>query len=139
MTNGEIMKFTKIWLLACAIIQFTFGMAFTFFWDLFFADFIKFQYTDPALPLIFGTAAFGFSALCFLTFFLGKDWNSVRIPVLTEIIWCGISIPAMLYAQFGYIDLHPINWMNTLSYALIMAGFIVVFILQMKKEKTESI
>ncbi|MHA1126712.1 MAG: hypothetical protein ACTSO7_15210, partial [Candidatus Heimdallarchaeota archaeon] len=79
------------------------------------------------------------SALCFLTFFLGKDWNSVRIPVLTEIIWCGVSIPAMLYAQFSYIDLHPINWMNTLSYALIMAGFIVALILQVKKEKTESI
>lgn len=136
--SNEVMKFTKIWFLVCAIIQFTFGMAFTFFWDLFFANFIKFPYTDPALPLVFGTAAFGFSALCFLTFFLGKDWISVRIPVLTEIIWCGVSIPAMLYLQFGYVALHPINWMNTLSYALIMAGFIVAYILQRKQEKMET-
>lgn len=138
MTNGVIMKFTKIWFLVCAIIQFTFGMAFVFFWDLFFANLIQFPFTDPALPLIFGCAAFGLSAMCFMSFFLGKDWNSVRIPVLTEIIWCGISIPAMLYAQYSYIALPPVNWMNTLSYALIMVGFIVAYILQRKQEKMET-
>ncbi|NHJ03866.1 MAG: hypothetical protein EAX90_03520 [Candidatus Heimdallarchaeota archaeon] len=131
----EVMKFTKIWLLICAILQFSFGMAFTFFWGLFFADLMQFPFTDPALPLIFGTAAFGFSAMCFLAFF-EKEWKAVKIPILTEIIWGAISIPAMLYAQYG-IGLAPINWINTLSYALVMGGSIVAFILQYRKMKAE--
>ena len=130
------MKFTKIWLLICAGLQFIFGMAFTFFWNLFFADLMQFPFTDPALPLIFGTAAFGFSAMCLLAFF-EKEWRAVRIPILTEIIWGAISIPAMLYAQYG-IGLHNINWINTLSYAFVMAGSVVVFILERKKEKMET-
>lgn len=135
MSNG-VMKYTKIWFLVCAIIQFVFAMSFIFFWDLFFADLIQFPYTDPVLPLIFGTAAFGLSAMCLISFF-EKEWSSVRIPVLAEIIWCAVSIPAMLYSQY-YIGLHPVNWMNTLSYALIMVGFIVAYILQRKQEKIET-
>lgn len=114
--------------------QFTFGTAFVFFWD-FFSNLIHFPYTDPAMPYVFGTAAYGFSALSLLCFFIGKTWNTVKIPVLAEIIWCCISIIAMLYLQFGPIGLHPINWMNTLSYALFMVGFIVAYILQVKEEK----
>ncbi|NHJ87834.1 MAG: hypothetical protein FK734_20395 [Asgard group archaeon] len=130
---AEVLKFTKIWLIICACLQFFFGVTFVFFWGLFFADLMQFPFTDPALPLIFGTAALGFSAMCILSFF-EKEWRSIRIPIITEIIWGGISIPAMLYAQYG-IGLHPINWINTLSYAFIMAGSIVALILQMKKEK----
>jgi uncharacterized membrane protein HdeD (DUF308 family) len=133
--SGMILKFTKIWFIVCGTMQFIFGMAFVFFWDL-FANLIKFPYDDPALPYVFGTAAFGYSALSFLSAFLGKDWNSVKIPVLAEIIWCGVSILAMLYLQYGYIALHPINWMNTLSYALFMVGFIVVYIMQTKNENS---
>lgn len=74
--------------------------------------------------------------MCVLAFF-EKEWRPIRIPILIEIIWGAISIPAMLYAQYG-IGLHHINWINTLSYAFIMAGSIVVFILERKKEKLEA-
>ena len=74
--------------------------------------------------------------MCVLVFF-EKEWRQIRIAIITEFIWGAISIPAMLYAQYGF-GLHNINWINTLSYAFIMAGSIVVFILERKKEKLEA-
>jgi uncharacterized membrane protein HdeD (DUF308 family) len=128
----ELLKFTKIWFLVCGIMQFAFGTLFTFFWP-FFSNMIHFAWTDPALPYVFGTAAYGYSALSLLSFIIGKQWNAVKIPALAQIIWCFVSIIAMLYMQYGPIALHPINWINTLSYAMFMIGFIVAFILQSKK------
>ncbi len=129
----EIIKFTRIWFLICGIIQFAFGTLFVFFWPA-FSSFMVFPYTDPALPYVFGTAAYGFSSLCLLCCFIGNNWAEVKIPALAEIIWCSVSIIAMLYLQFGPIALDPINWMNTLSYALIMIGFIIAYMLQEKNE-----
>jgi hypothetical protein len=131
--NNEIIKFTRIWFLICGLMQLAFGTLFVFFWPA-FSSLILFPYTDPAMPYVFGTAAYGFSSLSLLCCFMGKSWTEVKIPAIAEIIWSGVSTIAMLYLQFGPIALDPINWMNTLSYALFMIGFIIAYILQEKSE-----
>jgi hypothetical protein len=88
------------------------------------------------LALLFGGAVLSIAVMDFLVFFNAK-WESVKIPLITIIIFCFTGFGLMLYIQFGLEGVHAWNWMNTSAYLIMGIGFAVALFLELKARKAE--
>ena len=79
---------------------------------------------------LLGAALIGIGVSSWLAF-KNQIWESVKIVVIMEIIWCGLGTVVMLWGMFTQ-GLPPIGWMNT----LLMAFFAVTFGFFLIREKS---
>ena len=70
---------------------------------------------------LLGAALIGIGVSSWLAF-KNKIWESVKIVVIMEIVWCGLGTVVMLWGMFT-LGLPPIGWLNT----VLMAFFAVAF------------
>ena len=121
----DMEKFTKNWFLFSFVLQLFFGLTFVFLLEV-FLDMMFWPYADLGLPRLFGASLLGFSFLNFLAY-RKKEWECVKIVVLTQIVWILMEIAAMLYIHFG-LPTHPIVWMNTIIWIVQVTVFIYIYI-----------
>jgi len=121
----DIEKFTKNWFLFSFVLQLFFGLTFIFLLDV-FLDMLYWPYYDPGIPRLFGASLLGFSVLNLLAY-RKKEWECVKMVVLTMIIWILMEIVAMLYIHFG-LPTHPIVWINTIIWIFQVTVFIYIYI-----------
>ena len=121
----DMEKFTKNWFLFSFVLQLFFGLTFVFLLEV-FLDMMFWPYVDMGIPRMFGASLLGFSVLNFLAY-RKNEWESVKIVVLTMIGWMLIEIAIMMYIHFG-LPTHPIVWMNTSIWIVLVIGFIYIYI-----------
>ena len=79
---------------------------------------------------LLGAAFIGIGVSSWLAF-KNQIWESVKIVVIMEIVWCGLGTVVMLWGMFT-MELPPIGWLN----ALMMAFFAVTFGFFLMREKS---
>ena len=121
----DIEKFTKNWFLLSFVIQVFFGLTFIFLLEV-FLDMMFWPYADMGVPRLFGGSLLGFSFLNLLAY-RKKEWECVKIVVQTMIGLILIEIAIMMYIHFG-LPTHPIVWMNTIIWIVLVTGFIYIYI-----------
>jgi hypothetical protein len=134
--SEEMLKFTKIWFLVAGFVQLSFAIAFFFLYDWFFLGIQHWPFDDQGLALLFGGAVLSLSVMDFLVFFKAK-WESVKIPLITILVFCFTGFGLMLYIQFGLEGVHAWNWMNTSAYLIMGIGFVVALFRELKARKVE--
>jgi len=121
----DIEKLTKNWFLFSFVLQVFFGLTFIFLLEA-FLDMLFWPYLDLGIPRLFGASLLGFAFLNLLAY-RKKEWECVKIVVLTMIVWIIIEIAAMIYIHFG-LPTHPIVWINTIIWIVQVIGFIYIYI-----------
>ena len=79
---------------------------------------------------LLGAALIGFGVSSWLAF-KNQLWESVKIVVIMEIVWCGLGTVVMLWGMFTQ-GLPAIGWLNT----VLMAFFTVTFGFFLIREKS---
>ena len=79
---------------------------------------------------LLGAALLGFGVSSWLAF-KNQLWESVKIVVVMEIVWCGLGTVVMLWGMFTQ-GLPSIGWLNT----VLMAFFAVTFCFFLIREKS---
>jgi hypothetical protein len=79
---------------------------------------------------LLGAALIGFGVSSWLAF-KNQLWDSVKIVVIMEIMWCGLGTVVMLWGMFTQ-GLPSIGWLNT----VLMAFFAVTFCFFLIREKS---
>ncbi len=121
----DIEKLTKYWFLFSFVLQVFFGLTFIFLLEP-FLDMLYWPYDDMGIPRLFGASLLGFASLNLLAY-RKKEWECVKMVVLTQIIWILMEIATMLYIHFG-LPTHPIVWMNTIIWIVQVIVFIYIYI-----------
>ena len=86
-----------------------------------FASIVQWPLRETFPYRLLGAALMGFGVSSWLAF-KNQIWESVKIVVVMEIVWCGLGTLVMLWGMFTQ-GLPAIGWLNT----LLMAFFTVTF------------
>jgi len=86
-----------------------------------FASIVQWPLRETFPYRLLGAALLGFGVSSWLAF-KNQLWESVKIVVVMEIVWCGLGTLVMLWGMFTQ-GLPAIGWLNT----VLMAFFTVTF------------
>lgn len=86
-----------------------------------FASIVQWPLRETFPYRLLGAALMGFGVSSWLAF-KNQLWESVKIVVVMEIVWCGLGTLVMLWGMFTQ-GLPAIGWLNT----ALMAFFTVTF------------
>ena len=86
-----------------------------------FASIVQWPLRETFPYRLLGAALLGFGVSSWLAF-KNQLWESVKIVVIMEIVWCGLGTLVMLWGMFTQ-GLPAIGWLNT----VLMAFFTVTF------------
>ena len=86
-----------------------------------FASIVQWPLRETFPYRLLGAALMGFGVSSWLAF-KNQLWESVKIIVVMEIVWCGLGTVVMLWGMFTQ-GLPAIGWLNT----VLMAFFTVTF------------
>lgn len=86
-----------------------------------FASIVQWPLRETFPYRLLGAALMGFGVSSWLAF-KNQLWESVKIVVVMEIVWCGLGTVVMLWGMFTQ-GLPAIGWLNT----VLMAFFTVTF------------
>ena len=86
-----------------------------------FASIVQWPLRETFPYRLLGAALLGFGVSSWLAF-KNPLWESVKIVVVMEIVWCGLGTLVMLWGMFTQ-GLPAIGWLNT----VLMAFFTVTF------------
>ena len=86
-----------------------------------FASIVQWPISETFPYRLLGAALMGFGVSSWLAF-KNQLWESVKIVVIMEIVWCGLGTLVMLWGMFTQ-GLPAIGWLNT----VLMAFFTVTF------------
>ena len=86
-----------------------------------FASIVQWPLKETFPYRLLGAALMGFGVSSWLAF-KNQLWESVKIVVVMEIVWCGLGSVVMLWGMFTQ-GLPAIGWLNT----VLMAFFTVTF------------
>jgi hypothetical protein len=94
-----------------------------------FASIVQWPLRETFPYRLLGAALMGFGVSSWLAF-KNQLWESVKIVVVMEIVWCGLGTLVMLWGMFTQ-GLPAIGWLNT----VLMAFFTVTFGYYLMSEK----
>ena len=123
-SNG--LKYTFIFHFIVAIV---FGLTYLLIPDT-WATIVQWPLRETFPYRLLGAALLGFGVSSWLAF-KNQLWESVKIVVVMEIVWCGLGTVVMLWGMFTQ-GLPTIGWLNT----VLMAFFTVAFGFFLIREKS---
>ena len=119
----EISKGLKYLFLFHFIAGIVFGLIYLFM-PVQYADLVNWPLKEAPTYRLIGAALCGYGLSSWMAY-KSAAWESVKILVLTEIVWCGIAGLLMVYNML-YEGLPPIGWLNTVI-LLFFAGAFAYF------------
>ena len=123
-SNG--LKYTFIFHFIVAIV---FGLTYLLIPDT-WATIVQWPLRETFPYRLLGAALLGFGVSSWLAF-KNQLWESVKIVVIMEIVWCGLGTLVMLWVMFTQ-ELPAIGWLNT----VLMVFFTVTFGFFLIREKS---
>ena len=94
----EISKLLKLTFLIHFFVAIIFGLVFAFLPD-FYINLIDWPYPDPVTGRVLGALFIGLASASLLSWRETK-WESVKIVVQMEVVWCRIGIAVQMFAAF---------------------------------------
>ena len=116
----QILKGLKYTFLFHCIVAIVFGLTYLLIPNK-FATIVQWPLSETFPYRLLGAALIGFGVSSWLAF-KNQLWESVKIVVIMEIVWCGLGTVVMLWGMFTQ-GLPTIGWLNT----VLMAFFTVTF------------
>ena len=120
------LKYTFIFHCICGVI---FGLTYILIPNT-WATIVQWPLKETLPYRLLGAALIGFGVSSWLAF-KNQLWDSVKIVVIMEIVWCGLGTVVMLWGMFTQ-GLPSIGWLNT----VLMAFFAVTFCFFLIREKS---
>ena len=111
------------------IVAIVFGLTYLLIPDT-WANIVQWPLRETFPYRLLGAALLGFGVSSWLAF-KNPLWESVKIVVIMEIVWCGFGTVVMLWGMFTQ-GLPAIGWLNT----VLMAFFTVTFVFFLIREKS---
>jgi len=125
----QISKGLKYTFFFHCIVGIVFGLIYLLIPDT-YATIVQWPLRETLPYRLLGAAIFGFGVSSWLAF-KNTLWESVKIVVIMEIVWCGLGTVVMFWGMFTQ-GLPAIGWLNT----VLMAFFAVAFGFFLIREKS---